>query len=183
MRPPGLTEGRAPWPCAGRRASMPTRRRRTMNNQLPPRKLPASLGHQEAKPSTHPSILMDYLLLKCNQTQPSFPRPEAATMNHDVKKEVHPSNSHIQESTEDLFVAQSTAWIRTNPHLLQRTKKRQANQHGGSGQNQDQPARLGGRKCIGDGAVGERGPRLVQPTGTEASSPGAHLPPSIRGVG
>lgn len=69
---------------------MPTRRRRTTNNTLPPRKLPACLGHQEAKPSTHPSILMDYLL-KCNQTQPSFPRPEAATMNHDVKKEVHPS--------------------------------------------------------------------------------------------
>lgn len=35
LRPHGLIEERAPWPCAGRQGFMPTRRKRTMNNKLP----------------------------------------------------------------------------------------------------------------------------------------------------
>lgn len=35
LRPHGLIEERAHWPCAGRQGSMPTRRKRTMSNKLP----------------------------------------------------------------------------------------------------------------------------------------------------
>lgn len=35
LRPRELIEERVPWLCAGRQGSMPTRRKRTMNNKLP----------------------------------------------------------------------------------------------------------------------------------------------------
>lgn len=110
---------------------------------------------------------MEYLL-KCKQTQQSYRRPEAAMMNHNVKKEVHPSNSNPQESPEKgFFVAQRIAWIWTNPQLLQRTKKLQANQHGCSRQNWDQPGWVGGN-TMAIGPFESSGPRRVQSTGTGA---------------
>lgn len=128
LRPHGLIEERARWPCAGRQGSMPTRRRRALNSKLlPSRKLRWCLGYQETKLSTHQSILMEYLL-KCKQTQQSLCRPEAATYHDDAsheKKSAHQTLNTL-ESTERIFffffATQRITWIWTNPQLIKKDK-------------------------------------------------------------
>lgn len=107
LRPRGLIEERAPWPCAGRQGFMPTRRKRTMNNKLPStQKLLWCLGSQETKKSTHQSILMEYLL-KCEQTPQSLCRPEAAMTNDEKSSEKKPTHQTLEtprsQKREDFF--------------------------------------------------------------------------------
>lgn len=93
-------------------------------------------------------------------------------MNHEVKEEAHPPNSNTQEPPEKgFFVTQRITWVWTHPQLFHRTKKLQANQHGCSRQNWDQPGWVGGN-TMAMGPLESRGPRLVQSTGTGALCPG-----------
>lgn len=74
---------------------MPTKRKKTMNNQLPStQEASLVLGLPRNQEINSQSILIEYLL-KCKRTQQSLCRPEVIIYS---EKAVHPPNSNSWES-------------------------------------------------------------------------------------
>ena len=119
LRPHGLIEERAHWPCAGRRGSMPTKRKRTMNNQLPStQEASLVLGfprNQEINTSKH----FNRIFIKVQTNSAILMQTRSCNVRWwkiKWKKEVHPSNTNSRESKEKgffFFVTQRIPWVWT----------------------------------------------------------------------
>lgn len=142
LRPHGLIEERAHWPCAGRRGSMPTKRKRTMNSQHPStQEASLVLGfprNQEINTSKH----FNRIFIKV-QTNSAILMQTRRSCNVQwwkikwTKKSTHQTRTPGSQKRKDFFFCNSKNPLGLDHSWSKRTKKLQANWHGCYRQNQD----------------------------------------------
>lgn len=190
LRPHGLIEERAPWPCGGRQASTPTRRRRTMSDKLPStQEALLVLGSPRNQAiQTHHSILMGYLL-KCTQTQQSFCRQklQCTMMKTQVKKKsTHPTQTPRSQQREGFFFCDSKNHLDLDQPTTDPTGRRSSKQISvvATGRTEPSLAEWWGNSGAGavEEAVGAHA-RVIYAAQDSRSALVSHPSLSIRGVG